>query len=55
MNTPNNKRDDSGDLENCPDKKGTTILEQIPYEEFKRLLQKTLEEDKILYEMLADA
>lgn len=32
-----------------------TILEQIPYEEFRRLLKKTLIEDKKLYDMLADA
>ena len=53
MNTPNDNMNDSGDLDNCPEKKETTILEQIPYEEFKRLLQNTLEEDKILYAMLA--
>jgi hypothetical protein len=32
-----------------------TILEQIPYEEFRRLLEKTLKEDKKLYDMLANA
>jgi hypothetical protein len=32
-----------------------TILEEIPYEEFRRLLRKTIEEDKELYDMLANA
>lgn len=32
-----------------------TMLEEIPYEEFKRLLAQTLEEDKALYDMLAGA
>ena len=37
------------------EKPNKTLLEQIPYEEFRRLLAKTLEEDKALYAMLAGA